>query len=87
MRGGLREGFGYDAGLRKFDAEAQVDDGVVGALVHACEHRVGEFGAREDVDLHHAPPICGGDLAFEEFEEGVIACDETEAVVEGIWVC
>ena len=37
--------FGDDGRLLELDTEAQMDDGVVGALVHSSEHLVGELGA------------------------------------------
>lgn len=57
-----------------------MDDGVVGALAHAGEHRVRELAAREDVLLDHRFPAMDGDLAFEEEEEGVVSVISPMAV-------
>lgn len=63
-----------------------MDDGVVRALVHARQHRVGDLAACEDVLLDHLFPALGGDLALEEDEEGVVLCDLADGVVEGLAV-
>ncbi len=73
----LREGFGNDGGLLEFEAEAEMNDRVEGALVHLNEHFLGQFGPREEVLDDSILPTMVSYLLLEEGEEGGVLRDCT----------
>ena len=69
MDGGLGDGLGDDGPLFEFDAEAEVDDGVEGAVEHAGEDGVGDLGVGEAVLGDDGLVAAFRDEPFEEDEE------------------
>lgn len=73
--GSLRQGLGHNGPLLELDAQAQMDDGMIRALVYASQHFIGYLCAREDVLLNNGLVAPDARLAPEELKKGVVSID------------